>query len=162
MKTNRALGLSLLFLLSTATVLTAAKAKDKPIPSSECISISEVGDRIGERVCVRATLLYVSTARTGTTFLNFCEDRNICPFVAVVFARDLDDVGDLTKLKGRTIELEGRLKDYKGQPEIVIRDRKQLRGNADLPALPAEFGAERGKATNLGQYPRDRSRGRAW
>jgi DNA/RNA endonuclease YhcR with UshA esterase domain len=64
-------------------------------------------------------------------------------------------------LKGHTVEIRGKIKDYKGQPEIVITSREQIKSDALIPELPDEFGADRDDATNLGQYPRSR-RDRAW
>lgn len=158
--------LSVAFVLFFSVLLTADDKAGTAQPESQskpvCIPYQEVGDHVGEKVCVSGKVLRVSFSQNGTAFLGFCTNYKTCPFTAVVFASDLQDVGDVRALEGRNVEITGKLKDYKGQPEIVVRDRRQLGGDATVPALPAEFGADRRKATNLGQYKREDRRGRAW
>ncbi|MCU1287347.1 MAG: nucleic acid binding, OB-fold, tRNA/helicase-type [Acidobacteriales bacterium] len=116
---------------------------------ADCIPFDQAQKKVGETVCVTGKVLKVSTsARSGTQFLNFCEDYKNCPFTVVVFARDLRDVGDVRPLEGAVIEIHGKVKDYKGQAEIVLSDSRQLKGEAaKLPNLPKNFDVE-----NQGKY----------
>jgi DNA/RNA endonuclease YhcR with UshA esterase domain len=66
----------------------------------------------------------------------------------VIFAKDLQRVGDVRQLEGRTIEVYGKVKEYKGQAEIILNDVRQLRGeSAKLPKLPKDY-----DAANRGRY----------
>jgi len=122
--------------------------------SAECISFADAQKKVGETVCVTGKVLKVSTsARSGTQFLNFCDDYKTCPFTVVVFARDLRDVGDVRPLEGQTIEIHGKVKLYKGQAEIILSDSRQLKGEAaKLPALPKNYDVENQGKYSAGQF----------
>jgi hypothetical protein len=71
----------------------------------------------------------------------------------VVFARDLQDVGDVRALEGKTIEIHGRIKEYKGQAEIILNDVRQLSGPVTkLPPLPKNYDVENQGEYSAGQY----------
>ena len=118
-----------------------------------CLPISEAPNKLGSTLCISGKVLSVERSPTGSVwFLNFCEDYKACPFSAVVFTKDLRDVGDVRLLAGRTVEVHGTLKLYKGVPEIVIRDARQLKGEmAKLPPVPKEFDAEKKGRYRAGQ-----------
>ncbi len=115
--------------------------------------MSEAPNKLGSTVCITAKVLSVTQSPSGAAwFINFCEDYTQCPFSAVVFARDLRDVGDVRMLAGRTIQVHGKLVLYKGVPEIVIHDARQLKGEAaKLPPVPKEFDAARKGHYSAGQ-----------
>ena len=113
--------------------------------AAACLPISEAPNKLGSTLCITGKVLSVERSPTGAVwFLNFCEDHRDCPFSAVVFTKDLRDVGDVRQLAGRTIEVHGKVKLYKGVPEIIIRDARQLKGEAaKLPHLPKEFDVQK-------------------
>ncbi len=110
-----------------------------------CLPISEAPNKLGSTVCITGKVLTVEQSPSGAAwFLNFCDQREGCPFSAVVFTKDLRDVGDVRLLAGKTIEVNGTVKEYKGVPEIIIRDARQLKGEAaKLPPLPKNFDVEK-------------------
>jgi hypothetical protein len=114
-----------------------------------CLPITEAPNKLGSTVCITGKVLAVQQSPSGAAwFLNFCEDYTKCPFSAVVFTKDLRDVGDVRMLAGKTIEVNGRVLEYKGVPEIIIRDARQLKGEAaKLPPLPKNFDVQ-----NKGRY----------
>lgn len=114
------------------------------LASAKCFDFKEAPQKIGEEVCITGKVVKVSRSpRSGTTFLNFCDDYRDCPFSVVVFPKDMAEVGDVEKLEGKTIEIFGMVKDYKGQAEIVLNNAVQLKGeSAKLPPAPKKFEAE--------------------
>ena len=109
----------------------------------ECLSIEQTKNKAGARACVSGKVLKVVAGR-GVHFLNFCEDYTRCPFTVVVFDRDLRDVGDVSQLEGKTIEIHGNIVQYEGRPEIILRDSAQLKGGSPrLPPVPKSYDAER-------------------
>ncbi len=120
---------------------------------------TEAPKKLGSTVCVTGKVLSVKQSDSGAAwFLNFCEDYKTCPFSAVVFTRDLRDVGDVRMLEGRTIEIHGRVLEYKGVPEIIIRDARQLKGEAaKLPKVPKEFDVSRKGRYSAGRMSTKRS-----
>ena len=130
-----------LLLLSTACSFAA------------CLPITEAPQKLGSTLCIAGKVLSVERSPSGSVwFLNFCEDYAQCPFSAVVFTKDLRDVGDVRMLAGRTVEVHGTLKQYKGKPEIIIRDARQLKGEAaKLPPVPKDFDVQKKGRFRAGQ-----------
>jgi DNA/RNA endonuclease YhcR with UshA esterase domain len=103
--------------------------------TSPCIPIAKAKDFVGQEACVIGKVYRVGYSDTGTALLTFCEDYKNCPFSAVVFSRDVDKVGNLRMFEGRELEVTGRVREYHGTAEIVIKSRKQFSGEAMSPRL---------------------------
>jgi hypothetical protein len=115
----------------------------KRLYAAECIQIHEAAHHIGETKCVTGKVVRVKVGDKGVHFLDFCEDREACPFTVVVFSSDLKDVGDVRRLEGRMIEILGAVKSYEGRPEIILRRINQITGGADMiPPLPKAYDVE--------------------
>jgi len=111
---------------------------------AKCIPFEEAPQKIGDETCVRGTVVGVTESQSGTWFLNFCDDYKTCPFSVVVFAKNLKDVGDVRQLAGRTIEIFGKIRSYHGRAEIILRESRQLRGEAaKLPPAPKTYDVSR-------------------
>lgn len=129
-----------------------------PAAAAKCIPIHEARERVGANVCVTGKVVKVAKSDSGVHFLNFCEDYKTCPFAAVVFPNDLRQVGDVRWLEGRTVELHGIVQLYRGQPEIVLRDARQLKGEAaKLPAVPKTYDVARQGRFSAGTFPRSKA-----
>lgn len=134
-----------LMLLSTSPFLRA----------SDCIPIHEAGNHIGEVQCVTGRVLRVKAGARGVHYIDFCEDQAGCPFTVVVFSHDLKDVGDIRRLEGRTIEINGAVKGYDGRAEIILSRIGQLHGGTALiPPLPKNYDVEKQGHYSAGRlYP---------
>jgi DNA/RNA endonuclease YhcR with UshA esterase domain len=66
------------------------------------------------------------TFRPSIVFLNLDEAFPNSPFAAVVFSRATNQFGDLSKLKGKDVEITGKIKEYRNKPEIVLESTNQL------------------------------------
>ena len=122
--------------------------------AAKCLPMSEAGKHVGDTTCVAGKVLTVSESPNGAWFLNFCEDYRTCPFTVVAFARDLRDVGDVRYLAGKEVEIHGKIKEYQGRAEIILRDRQQLRGeSAKLPPVPKDYDASRHGNYRARQFP---------
>lgn len=125
--------------------------------AAECLPIQSAAANIGTSKCVTGKVVKVTRASGGTTFLQFCEDYRVCPFQVVVFASDLRHVGDVRQLEGRVIEVQGDIRAYDGRPEIILKQARQLRGEAaKIPPLPKEFDVEKKGRYRAGRltYPK--------
>ena len=116
------------------------------IPQSfadSCIPAEKAREHIGRTQCVTGRVLAIRQLPSGTTFLNFCENYRLCSFTVVIFRGDLRHVGDVRQLRGKVIEIQGKIQEYDGRPEIILRNSRQLHGDAaKLPALPNGFDVE--------------------
>lgn len=117
--------------------------------AAECVPFTEARKHLGDSACIRGKVLKVARSpKSGTHFLNFCENYRDCAFSVVVFAKDLPRVGDITQLTGQEIEIYGKVKEYRGQAEMVLNDVRQLKGGAaKLPPLSKQY-----DAANRGKY----------
>jgi hypothetical protein len=97
--------------------------------SAECISFAEAGKKQGEPACITGKVIKVAKSPGGNVFLDFCENYRQCPFTVVVFEKDAEKVGDLKLLEGQEVTIYGRIKEYHGKPEIILRDKRQLQGD---------------------------------
>lgn len=90
------------------------------------IDYTEAPAHIGEYASVRGTLLRAYTSKSGTVFLDFCENYKNCPFSGVIFADDVAQFGDLSRFDGKTVTLTGKISSYEGRAEIILAEVNQL------------------------------------
>ena len=108
-----------------------------------CIPFAEAQKHIGETQCVTGKVLRVEIGSRGVHYLDFCDDYRHCPFSVVVFSYDLKNVGDVSQLEGKVVEIRGELKQYDGRAEIILQKAAQLEGGAvRLSPLPKAFDVE--------------------
>ena len=96
-------------------------------PQAGCVDFRSALRHTGENGCVEGRVLRVYTARSGSTFFDFCQDYHNCPFGSVIFASDRSRFGNLGSLEGRRVQIAGEITTYHGRAEIIIRDPKQIR-----------------------------------
>ncbi len=104
---------------------SAAAGAAAPV-SIGTIEYTEAKKHIGEYASVRGTLVEAYTSKTGTVFLDFCENYKTCPFTAVIFADDAKQFGDLSRYNGTVITLTGKIVSYEGRAEIVLSSPSQI------------------------------------
>lgn len=106
--------------LAVALVLFVAPAAVRTIPAAEA------GNYVGQSVTVEGTVSGVS--RLGSvTFIDMGGCYPNSAFAGVIFADDMAASGDVSGLAGKTVDVTGVVKLYKGKPEIVIRSKDQIR-----------------------------------
>ncbi len=120
---------------------------------AECIAFTEAVHHVGETRCVTGKVLRVKQGMRGIHYLDFCENYQTCPFTVVIFPGDLRHVGDVRELAGKLVEVHGPVKLYDGRAEIILRDVRQLSGEAaQIPKLPATFDVEKKGRYSAGKY----------
>jgi hypothetical protein len=136
-----------------------------PDPSSpmtkikvECLPAARASELIGKHGCVAGKVFRVTALKNGTTHLSLCPPNSDCSFHASVFTGDRETIGDLSYLHGRLVALVGDVTSYHGDPEIILRDSKQIHVAAGSP--PAEFDASQAKPSS--KSTPGSKRGRAW
>jgi len=123
------------------------------LSEAKCVSIAQAPDKIGSDACVTGKVVKVEALPAGHHSLSFCEEEKGCPFSVVVFRDDLRDVGDVKQLEGKDIEIHGRIKEYRGHAEIVLRDVRQLRGESTrIPPLPKTYDVSRHGNYSAGSF----------
>ena len=123
------------------------------LSSATCLTFTNAADHIGETRCVSGKILKVEEGIKGVRYLNFCDDYAKCPFTVVVFASDLRYVGDVTQLANKEVEIHGPIKLYDGRAEIILKDARQLRGEAaKIPPLPKSYDVEKKGRYSAGKF----------
>jgi len=90
------------------------------------IDYAEAINHVGEYASVRGTLIEAYTSKTGTVFLDFCNNYKTCPFSGVIFADDAKKFGDLSHFNGTTVTLTGKIVSYEGKAEIILSSPSQI------------------------------------
>jgi len=95
----------------------------------------------------------IAQLRDGTRFLDTCSAETSdadCRFTIASLPQDTRDVGDLSGLRGKDIELRGMVHTVNDRSLMYLSDARQLHGGAEKfhpnPALLVGFGAEQSKA----------------
>jgi hypothetical protein len=110
---------------------------------AECIPFDQAEKHIGENRCVTGKVIRVEAREDGVHYLDFCGERELCPFSVVVYSYDLKNVGDVRQLAGKVIEIRGELNEYDDRAEIVLENARQLKGQAaKLPPMARNFDVE--------------------
>ena len=125
----------------------------------ECIPFEQAPEYVGKNACVTGKVLKVAESQSGSMFLDFCENFHKCPFTVIVFRSNLRNVGDVRALEGQTIEIYGKIKEWRGRAEIVLKDAAQLKGDyAKLPPIPKTYDADRQGRFSAGKFSGPRSK----
>jgi hypothetical protein len=125
-----------------------------------CIPFEQAAKHLGQKHCVTGRVLRV-TRTHGATFLDFCSDYRVCPFTVVAFAGDLRRIGDLRRLAGEQVQIEGKIEEYEGRAEIQLENARQLLGAAGkLPPLPKEYDVAQRGHVSAGDFSLPRSKRR--
>jgi hypothetical protein len=110
---------------------------------AECIPFNQADKHIGENRCITGKVIRVEAGENGVHYLDFCEERELCPFSVVIFSYDLKNVGDVRQLAGKVIEIRGEVNEYDDRAEIVLENARQLNGEAaKLPPMSRNFDVE--------------------
>ncbi len=104
--------------------LSALAARADPITADE--AVKHAGETT--TVCgVVAGAKYAAQIRGGLTFIDFGKPYPNASFTAVIFAADRAKFGTPEKgLAGKQVCVTGKIEMFRGKPEIVLTDPKQL------------------------------------
>jgi hypothetical protein len=101
-----------------------SQASTTPAPGT--YAPGEAVSHMGETKTVEGVVSEVFTSRRGDTFLDFGGRYPNEAFTGVIFRDDAGQFGDVSRLEGRTVDVTGEIKEYRGRPEIILSSREQL------------------------------------
>ena len=104
---------------------TSEKYKEKKKKAPVRIKSTEAKSYIGEYAIVQG---YVASVyeREKVAYLNFEKSYPDNPFTATIFAKHFSDFDDLTEFENRTVEVRGKITEYKGKPQIILNSEEQI------------------------------------
>lgn len=102
-----------------------------PVSASQSITASEARNHVGkmETVCgYVASTHYAARSRTKPTFLNLDKPYPHQIFTIVIWGSDRAEFGKPeTEYREKNICVTGRIKEYRGVPEVVAENPIQIR-----------------------------------
>ncbi len=104
-----------------ALALLATPALAATIPPSAAKA------HVGQTVTVEGAVSDVHTAASGTTFLDMGGRYPDNVFAAVIFADDAGKFPDPDSLQGKTVDITGRVRLYRGRAEIILKSAEQMK-----------------------------------
>ena len=104
---------------------TSKKYKEKRKKAPVKIKSTEAKSYVGEYAIVQG---YVASVyeRENVAYLNFEKSYPDNPFTATIFAKHFSDFDDLTEYENRTVEVKGKITEYKGKPQIILNSEEQI------------------------------------
>jgi DNA/RNA endonuclease YhcR with UshA esterase domain len=119
-----ALGLALRLAFGFACGLTFAPASALADP----ITPADTPRHVGQSVTVEGVVSEVNTTdRAGVTFVDMGGHYPNNAFTAIIFKADAGKFPDVGALTGKTIDVTGTIKLYKGKTEIFVNDAAQIK-----------------------------------
>ena len=74
----------------------------------------------------------------GLVRLNFEKAYPNQAFTAVIFARNTNSFGNLDDLKGKKIQVSGKITEYRDRPQIILTNSVQLKTSAGASEKESE------------------------
>jgi DNA/RNA endonuclease YhcR with UshA esterase domain len=122
---SRPVALGFVFALTLAPALAHA----------ETIAPSDTPKHVGQSVTVEGVVSAVnSTDRSGVTFVDMGGHYPNNAFTAVILRDDAAKFPDVHALEGKTVDITGTVKLYKGKTEIMLTDPAQIKAKDAAPA----------------------------
>lgn len=103
-----------------------ALAEEAKTNSPLVIQASDAKEHIGTNAIVTGKIVEVNKVEKLVR-LNFDKPFPRQPFTAVIFATRTNLFPDLDHLKGKSVEVSGKIADYHGRPQIVLDGTNQLK-----------------------------------
>ena len=129
--------LKLIFTVLVAAFLAVpaalAQPQGQPVPP---VSAADAKKFFGTNAVVVGQVAEVNQTEKVIR-LNFGQKFPQQDFTAVVFAKSFGAFTNLATLAGKTVEISGKVEDYRGHPQIILHAKGQLRVLDAAPAVPA-------------------------
>jgi DNA/RNA endonuclease YhcR with UshA esterase domain len=116
---------TILSILIAAIFAIKLSAADTNAPAPLKIGTLEATNYYDKEMIVTGKVAQV-TIRPSVTFLNLDQPHPDSPFTVVIFHGHSSFYGDANKLKGKSIEIKGKIKNYHDKPEIALDSTNQL------------------------------------
>jgi DNA/RNA endonuclease YhcR with UshA esterase domain len=95
--------------------------------AQEKYTTSEAVNHYQEEAIITGILTQVSTPRSGMIYLNLDGKFPDNIFTGVIFKKNSELFTNLKELEGKKIEILGKVEEYKGKPQIILKEPSQLK-----------------------------------
>ncbi len=97
-----------------------------PAPA-QTIQPADAKAHVGQTLTVEGTVSDVHTTASGMTFIDMGGHYPDNVFTAVIFPDDASKFPDVDSLEGKTMDITGPMRLYKGRPEIILKSADQIK-----------------------------------
>ena len=95
---------------------------------ADTIAPADTPQHVGQSVTVEGVVSEVNTTdRSGVTFVDMGGHYPNNAFTAIIFQADASKFPNVGALQGKTIDVTGTIKLYKGKTEIFLNDAAQIK-----------------------------------
>lgn len=119
-------GVRLALLLNRAFASPIVSIEPAQRIAPEGIAPELAASHVGEEVTIKGLIGSVYKTRSGIIFLDMGGRYPENIFTAVIFPEDVMRFSNLGALTGKTVEIKGLVRLYRGKPEIILRTANQL------------------------------------
>ena len=105
---------------TTVLAVAPAGAQQLVVPDTQAVS------HVGQTVTIEGSVASVHVSRSGMIFLNFGAAYPQQTFSAVVFRSAASRFPDPQQWEGRRVRVTGQVRLYRGKPEIILNEPRQL------------------------------------
>ena len=91
------------------------------------VPVKDADKYLGQTVTNVGTVDEVHLTKSGTYFLNMGASYPNQTFTAVIFKSDASTFTDVEKYEGKEVEITGKIQEYKGKPEIILKKPEQIK-----------------------------------
>ena len=112
-----------IFIASTVAIKLSAADTNTPAPLK--IGTLEATNFYDQTMIVTGKVAQVAILKS-VTLLNLDQPHPDSPFTVVIFHGHSSFYGDANALKGKSIEVKGKIKNYHDKPEIALDSTNQL------------------------------------
>jgi DNA/RNA endonuclease YhcR with UshA esterase domain len=106
------------------TLKSPADETNRPAPLK--IGTLEAGKHYGEEMIVTGKVVQVTVHPTAV-FIHLDQPYPGTPFTLVAFPNPTNQFENLEALKGKSVEVNGKIVQFKSKPEIILESTNQLK-----------------------------------
>jgi DNA/RNA endonuclease YhcR with UshA esterase domain len=110
-----------------AVILALALASIAMPALAQTIAPADAGKHVGQTVTVEGAVSNVHTTGSGMTFIDMGGRYPDNPFTAVIFSDDAGKFPDADEFDGKTVDITGPVRLYKGKAEIILKSADQIK-----------------------------------
>ncbi len=97
------------------------------INAQSAVSTENAKNFVNKDTTVVGVATQVNTTKSGVTFINMDGKFPENKFSAIIYKDDSSKFEDVKKMEGKTIEVSGKIQEYNGKYNIVLKEPKQLK-----------------------------------
>jgi len=110
----------ILYILPVLLIVLTASIK------AQAVSTADAKNFVNKDTTVTGVATQVSAAKSGIIFINMDGKFPDNKFSAIIYKDDVPKFADVKKMEGKSIAVKGKVQEYNGKYNIILKDPNQL------------------------------------